>query len=114
MVRHLIGGDEADAKATDILASRQLSAAADIRDAVVVALVVALGEKGARLVQVAAVGELAAVAHQQAAVRDVEDDFLGFRVIRILDELQRHHVVALQPGQVASDIAEEVGGVRAA
>ena len=112
MVRHLIGGHEADTKATDILAARQLTAAADIRDPVVVALVVALGEKSARLVQISAIGELAAVAHKQAVVRDVKYDLLGFRVIRILDELQRHHVVALQPGQVASDVAKEVGGVR--
>lgn len=57
--------------------------------------------------------ELPATAHHQAAVRNVEYDFIGFRVICILDELQRHHVVAFQPGQVALDVAEEVGGVRA-
>jgi hypothetical protein len=51
--------------------------------------------------QVAAVGELAAVEDKKAPVGDVEDNRFCFGVIRVLDELEGHHVVALQPCQVA-------------
>ena len=42
---------------------------------------------------------------------DVEDDLLSLRVVCVLNKLQCHHVVALQPSQVASNVAEEVCGV---
>ena len=45
---------------------------------------------------------------------DVEDDLACLRVVCVLNEFQGHHVVALESGQVASDVAEEVRGVRTA
>ena len=97
MVRNLVGGYEANAKAPDVLASREFPAAANVRDAVVIAAVAVLGDEAAGpRIQVATVGELTAVTHQQAAISDVEYDLLGLGVIRILDELKGHDVVALE------------------
>jgi hypothetical protein len=58
VIRDLIGRDEADTKAANVLTTSELSTAADIRDSVVVTLVVTFGKKGARPVQAATVGEL--------------------------------------------------------
>jgi hypothetical protein len=102
VVRDLIRRDEADAEASDVLATRKLPPAADIRDSVVVAAVVVAGDEAARpRVQITAVGELATVDDKKAPVGDVEDNRFCFGVIRVLDELKGHDVVALQPCQVA-------------
>ena len=115
MVRYLVGRQETDAETPDVLAPQQLSAAAHVGDAVVVAGVVRLRPEAARTgVQIAAVGEHAAVAHHESVVGDVEDDLVRLRVVGVLDQLQGHHVVALEPGQVAADVAKEVRGVRPA
>ena len=45
---------------------------------------------------------------------DVEYDLLRLRVVRVLNKFQGHHVVALESGEVASDVAEKVRGVRTA
>ena len=96
MIGNLVGRYETDAKPTDILATRKLTATAYIGDPVIITFIITIGQKGARLIQVATVGELTTIAHQESAIRDVKDDFLGLGIIRILDKLQRHHVVALQ------------------
>ena len=81
----------------------------------IVAAVVVAGDKAARpRVQIAAVGELAAVEDKKAAVGDVDDNGLCLGVIRVLDELESHDVVALQPCQVATYVSKQVRGVRAA
>jgi hypothetical protein len=65
-------------------------------------------------VQITAVGELAAIDDKKALVGDVEDNRLCFGVIRVLDELEGHDVVALEPRQVAPDVSKQVRGVRTA
>jgi len=44
----------------------------------------------------------------------VEDNGFCFGVVRVLDELEDHNVVALQPGKVAPYVSKQVRGVRAA
>ncbi len=112
VVRDLIRRNEADAEASDVLATRKLSPAANIRDSVIVAAVVVAGDEAARpRVQIAAVGELATIDDKKAPVGDVEDNGFCFGVVRVLNELQGHDVVALKSSEVAPDIAEEVCGV---
>mgnify|MGYP007007176910 CR=1 FL=1 len=64
--------------------------------------------------QATAVGELATIDDKKAPVGDIEDNGLRLGVIRILDELEGHDVVALQPCQVATYVSKQVRGVRAA
>ena len=47
--------------------------------------------------QVATVGELSTIDDKKALVGDVEDNSFCFGIIRVLDELKSHDVVALQP-----------------
>ena len=102
-------------EASDVFPFGQLASASYVGNAVVVATIVACGDQaaGAR-VQITAVSEPAAVTDHKTAIGDVEDDLFGLRVIRVLDELEGHHVVALQACKMAPDVAEEIGGVGAA
>ena len=62
MVRDLIRRDEADPEAPDVLATGELSPAADIRDSVVVAGIVDASNEAARpRVQVTTIRKLAAI-----------------------------------------------------
>lgn len=61
-----------------------------------------------------AVGELATVDDKKAPVADVENNRLRFCVIRVLDELEGHDIVALESSQVTPDVSEKVRCVRAA
>ncbi|HCF1504394.1 TPA: hypothetical protein NIB30_004212 [Pseudomonas aeruginosa] len=114
MIRDLIGRDEADTKAANVLTTSELSTAADIRDSVVVTLVVTFGKKGARPVQAATVGELTAIEYNEPLVGDVKNHRLRFGVVRILNEFKGHDVIALKSRQVTSDVSKQVRGVRAA
>ena len=115
MVRDLIRRDEAYAEASDILATRKFSPASNIRDPVVVAAVVAAGDEAARPpVQITAVGELATIDDKKASVSDVEDNGICFGVVRVLDELEGHDVIALKSSQVALYVSKQVRGVLAA
>lgn len=62
--------------------------------------------------QVTAVCELAAIDDKKAPVGDIEDNCIRFGVIRVLDELEGHDVVALQRCQVAPNAPHQVEGVR--
>lgn len=93
----------------------RLAAAANICDSVVVTTVVVADDEATRpRVQITAVGERTAVDYKQATVSNVEDYRLSFGIIRILDEFKDHDVVALQPREVALDVAQQICGVGAA
>ena len=97
MVRDLIRRDEADTEATDVLALPELASARQVHDPVVVAAVALALLKWAHVgVEVAAVVERAAVPDPQAFVHNVERDFLSWGVVSVLNQLERHDVVALQ------------------
>lgn len=92
----------------------RLAAAANICDSVVVTTVVVADDEATRpRVQITAVGERTAVDYKQATVSNVEDYRLSFGIIRILDEFKDHDVVALQPREVALDVAQQICGVGA-
>lgn len=61
MIRDQVGRDEADTKAANVLTTSELSTAAHIRDSVVVTLILTFGKRGGQPVQVATVGERAAI-----------------------------------------------------
>src|SRR5689334_13134722 len=112
MIRDLIHRHEADPEASDVLPVQELSAAAHVDDAVVVAAVLVVsGDEGARpRVQVAAIGELTAIADHKARISDVENNFVSLCVVRVLDKFKGHDVIALQPSEMTLDISEQVGG----
>jgi hypothetical protein len=111
MIGNLVGRYETDTKPTYILAARKLTATAYISYSVIITFIIAVGQKGARLIQIATIGKLTAIAHQESTIRNVENDLLGLGVVRVLDQLQRHHVVALQSSQVTSYVSKQVCSV---
>src|SRR5689334_16298490 len=109
MVGDLVGRDEADPEATDVLALSELAAARDVHDPVEVTTeAVAVLESTRRRREISAVSEAAAVPNPEAAIRNVERDLLCLRVVGILDKLEGHDVVALEPREMATDGSEEV------
>ena len=64
--------------------------------------------------QVTAVGELAAIEDNKTQIGNVKNHRLRFRIVRVLNELEGHDVIALKSRQVASDVSKQVRGVRAA
>lgn len=64
--------------------------------------------------QVTAVGELAAIEDNKTQIGNVKNHRLRFRIVRVLNELEGHDVIALKSRQVASDVSKQVHGVRAA
>ncbi|MNI28464.1 hypothetical protein D3C73_822410 [compost metagenome] len=85
VICNLIGRDEAYTKATDVLTAIEFSTAADIRDSVVVTLVITFGKKRALLVQIAAVSELPAIKDHKTLICDVKNHRLRFCVVRVLN-----------------------------
>jgi predicted acyltransferase (DUF342 family) len=60
-----------------------------------------------------AVGELAAIGENKTLIGDVKNHRLRFCVVRVLNKLQCHDIIALKSRQVASDVSKQVRGVRA-
>ncbi|MNF45059.1 hypothetical protein D3C84_261820 [compost metagenome] len=85
VIRDLVCRNKTNTESANVLAAREFTATADIRDSVVVTLVIIFGKKRALLVQIAAVSELPAIKDHKTLICDVKNHRLRFCVVRVLN-----------------------------
>ena len=106
IVGHLISRYESDPESSDIPILVALSPAAHINDAMeITARAPYLQEWTWSSIKVSAVAEMTVITNDKSVLTDIEDDHARTSIICILDELEGHDVIALQTGQVRSDVA---------